>query len=122
MVDTYRDARPRGIYPPLFTDPDGDSCSSIYQIRWIKECWPQFLLLKLWRNDVPFFSLRLQNSEYPRIFQVTGANQNTRKLLSTDLVNTNNIYLINKLIREDHKIGEVLSVGDHKYYYLIFCF
>ena len=35
------------------------------------------------------FSLRSQNSEYPRIFQVTGANQNVWKLLSTDLVNTN---------------------------------
>ena len=34
------------------------------------------------------FSLRLQNSEYPRIFQVTRANQNAGKLLSTDLVNT----------------------------------
>ena len=34
------------------------------------------------------FSLRLQNSEYPWIFQVSGANQNARKLLSTDLVNT----------------------------------
>ena len=29
------------------------------------------------------------NSEYPRIFRVTGASQNARKLLSTDLVNTN---------------------------------
>ena len=38
------------------------------------------------------FSLRSQNSEYPRIFQVTGANQNTGKLLSTDSVNTNNNY------------------------------
>ena len=27
-----------GIYPPLFTDPEGDSCLSIYQIRWIKKC------------------------------------------------------------------------------------
>ena len=34
-------------------------------------------------------NLRSQNSEYPRIFRVTGANQNARKLLSTDLVNTN---------------------------------
>ena len=34
-------------------------------------------------------TLRSQNSEYPRIFQVTGANQNAQKLLSTDLVNTN---------------------------------
>ena len=24
------------IYPPLFTGPEGDSCFSIYQIRWIK--------------------------------------------------------------------------------------
>ena len=36
-----------------------------------------------------YFSLRSQNSEYPRIFRVTGANQNAQKLLSTDLVNTN---------------------------------
>ena len=26
----------RYIYPPLFTNPEGDSCFSIYQIRWIK--------------------------------------------------------------------------------------
>ena len=37
MVDIYREARRRGIYPPLFTDPEGDSCFSIYQIRWIKK-------------------------------------------------------------------------------------
>ena len=36
MVDICRDAKRRGIYPPLFTDPEGDSCLSIYQIRWIK--------------------------------------------------------------------------------------
>ena len=35
-MDIYRDAKRRGIYPPLFTDPEGDSCFSIYQIRWIK--------------------------------------------------------------------------------------
>ena len=43
-----------------------------------------------------------QNSEYPRIFQVTGANQKARKLLSTDLVNTNealkNIYSSARLV------------------------
>ena len=39
-------------------------------------------------------SLHLQNSEYPRIFRVTGANQNAQKLLSTDLVNTNNNYFV----------------------------
>ena len=73
------------IYPPLLTDPEGDSCFSIYQIRWIKKTFLQFLLLRLSRH----FSLRSQNSEYPRIFRVKGANENARKLLSTDLVNTN---------------------------------
>ena len=38
MVDIlYRDAKRRGIYPPLLTDPKGDGCFSIYQIRWIKK-------------------------------------------------------------------------------------
>ena len=47
----------RGIYPPLFTNPEGDSCFSIYQIRWIKKkTLLQFVLLKLSRNDAPFFS------------------------------------------------------------------
>ena len=32
----YRDAKRRGIYLALFTDPEGDSCFSIYQISWIK--------------------------------------------------------------------------------------
>ena len=36
VVEIYRDAKRRDIYPPLFTDPEGDSCFSIYQIRWIK--------------------------------------------------------------------------------------
>ena len=39
MVDTSRDSRRRGIYPPLYTDPEGDSCFSIYQIRWIKNAF-----------------------------------------------------------------------------------
>ena len=36
MVDIYQDAKRRGIYPQLFTDPEGNSCFSIYQIRLIK--------------------------------------------------------------------------------------
>ena len=55
VVHIYRDAKRRGIYPPLFTDPEGDSCFSIYQIRWIKKCFFHFFLLKLSRNDAPFF-------------------------------------------------------------------
>ena len=50
------------------------------------------LFFKNFQETTCHFSLRLQNSEYPRIFQVTGANQNARKLLSTDLVNTNVFY------------------------------
>ena len=46
------------------------------------------------RETTRHFSLRSQNSEYPRIFQATGANQNARKLLSTDLVNTYVIYYV----------------------------
>ena len=77
----------RYIYPPLFTDPEGDSCFSIYQIRWIKKHYFNFFFWTF-RETTRHFSLRLQNSEYPRIFRVTGANQNARKLLSTDLENT----------------------------------
>ena len=35
-VNIYRDAKRRGICLALFTDPEGDSCFSIYQISWIK--------------------------------------------------------------------------------------
>ena len=42
-------------------------------------------------NEKPFW-IPYQNSEYPRIFGVTEANQNVQKLLSTDLVNTNMGY------------------------------
>ena len=84
-MDIYQDAKRRGIYPLLFTDPEGNSCFSIYQIRWINA------------SSIPScesFAKRgaifrcVRNSEYPRIFQIRGANQNARKLLSTDLVNT----------------------------------
>ena len=56
VVDIYQDVKRRGIYQLLFTDPEGDSCFSIYQIRWIKKTLLQFLLLKLSRNDAPLFS------------------------------------------------------------------
>ena len=91
VVDMYRDAKRWGIYPPLFTTPEGDSCFSIYQIRWIKKRFFNFFFWNF-RETTHHFSLRPQNSEYPRIFLVTGANQNVRKLLSADLVNTNNNY------------------------------
>ena len=51
----------------------------------------KFRRSKLSRNEKPFW-IPSQNTDYPRIFRVTGANQNARKLHSTDLVNTNMRY------------------------------
>ena len=83
MVDIYRDAKRRGIHPPLFTDREGDSCFSIYQIRWIKKNAASLMdTISSSESLAKNVSLRSQNSEYPRIFQVTGANQNAQKLLS----------------------------------------
>ena len=56
------------------------------------------------------FSLHSQNSEYPRIFQVTGTNQSARKLLSTDLVNTYNYhqhYNNNNIIINDSAVQNI---------------
>ena len=111
MVDIYQNAKRRGTYPPLFTDPEGDSCFSIYQIRWTKKC--RFInghnfFFWNFRETRCHFSLRSQNSEYPRIFRVTGANQNARKLLSTDLVNTNDDY-DNDIVDND-KEGVIINI------------
>ena len=88
VVDIYRDAKPN-------PNPEGDSCFSIYQIRWIKKCCFDFFFWNF-RETTSHFSLRPRNSEYPRTFRVTGANQNARKLLSTDLVNTKVYYSFRK--------------------------
>ena len=50
----HRDAKRRGMYLALFTDPEGDSCFSIYQISWIKMKKVTFCKLKtsLSRNFV----------------------------------------------------------------------
>mgnify|MGYP006896101733 CR=1 FL=1 len=77
VVDIYPDAKRRGIYPLLFTEPEGGSGFSIYQIRWIKKMLLQFLLLKLSRNDAPFFSRFVKQW----IFRVMGANQNTYHIM-----------------------------------------
>ena len=69
----------RYVYPPLFTDPEGDSCFSIYQIRWIKKRFLNFFFYNF-RETTRHFSLGSQNSEYPRIFRVSGANQNAAKI------------------------------------------
>ena len=36
MVDIEREAKRPGIYLALFTNPEGDSCFSIFQISWLK--------------------------------------------------------------------------------------
>ena len=52
MVDIYRDAKRRAIYPPLFTDPEGS-----------KKTLLQFLLLKTFaKRRAISVSLRSQNS------------------------------------------------------------
>ena len=52
--DIYRDTKRWGLYLALFTDPEGDSCFSIYQISWIKMKKVTFCKLKtsLSRNFV----------------------------------------------------------------------
>ena len=62
VVDIYWDAKRRGIYPPLFTDPEGNSCFSIYLIRWIKKCCFNFFFWNF-RETTRHFSFRSQNSE-----------------------------------------------------------
>ena len=64
MVDipVYRDSKRQGINPPLFTDPEGDTCFSIYQIRWIKKNATSLMATissssELSRNDEPFLSV-----------------------------------------------------------------
>ena len=46
VVEIYRDTKRRGLYLALFTDPEGDSCFSIYQISWIKVKKVTFCKLK----------------------------------------------------------------------------
>ena len=58
MVDIYRDAKRRGIYPPLFTDPEGDSCFRIYQIRWIKKTLQFFFSETFVKRRAIFLSVR----------------------------------------------------------------
>ena len=55
----YQGAKRRGIYLALLTDPEGDSCFSVYQISWIKMKKVTFCKLKtsLSRN----FIYNLQN-------------------------------------------------------------
>ena len=81
MVDIYRDAGPKG-----------DSCFSIYQIRWIKKNASSIFPSKTFaKRRIIFLSVR-KTVNIQGYSEVTGANQNARKLLSIDLVNTKYIW------------------------------
>ena len=98
MVDIYRDAKRRGIYPPLFTDPEGDSCFSIYQIRWIKNAGSLMATISssetFAKRSAIFLSVRktVNSQGYSELREPI---KNAQKLLSTDLVNTK-IYIYNE--------------------------
>ena len=56
VVDIYRDAKRRGIYPPLFTDPEGDSCWTADLISsklWSSQLWTQLKQLRIeaWKKS-----------------------------------------------------------------------
>ena len=80
----------------------------------------KFHLSNLSRKETPF-GIRSQNGEYPRIFRVTGANQNARKLLSTDLVNTNTWYPEFKYPSQSARISTVLNYMSILRKYIIYC-
>ena len=113
-VDIYGDAKRRGIYPPLFTDPEGDSCFSIYQITWIKKC--RFINghnFFFWNfcETTSHFSLRSHNSEYPNLLNsqprvmhfaysdwLTQSWLSARKLLSTETSSSKDLNIFKLLI------------------------
>ena len=50
-----------GIYPPLFTDPEGDSCFSIHQIRCIKKRFFNFFSLNFFAKGHAIFLSAMPN-------------------------------------------------------------
>ena len=70
MVDMHQDAKHRGIYLMLGTNPEGDSCFSIYQNNGIKmhfvfketiQCKPFFFFL---HAASCHFDFRARENEY----------------------------------------------------------
>jgi len=60
------------------------------------------------QNEIPSW-LWSQNSEWPMIFRVTGANQNVQKLLFTDIVNTKLNYTKGTQIGYPPRLSQVRS-------------
>ena len=70
----------------LFTDPEGGSCFSIYQIRWKEKNTSSTSSCETFAKQRAIF-LSVHKTVNIHGYS-TLANQNTRKLLSIDLVNT----------------------------------
>ena len=93
MVDICRDAERRGILPPLFTDPEGDSCFSIYQIRWIKKNLVLIFFETFAKRHAIFLSV-CKTANIQGYSELQEPIKTCEKLLSSDLVNTNSCYYI----------------------------
>ena len=95
MVDIYRDAKRRGIYPPLFTDCEEDSCFGIYQIRWIKKRFFKFFFAK--RRAIFLSVLKTVNIQgYSELREPIKTRKNCYPLIWSDLVNTKLYYIVKK--------------------------
>ena len=75
-------------------------CICMYMYLWavLYDCFiycSNFIFPKMYGNETPS-GLLSHNSEWPRIFRFTGANQNVPKLIFTDLVNTNTGYCVRR--------------------------
>ena len=61
LLYIWRVTSPFNTYPPLFNDPEGDSCFSIYQIRWIKKCCFNFFFWNF-RETTPWTPPRVSRA------------------------------------------------------------
>ena len=68
MVWIYRDSKRRGIYLALFTDPEGDSCFSIYQISWIKMKKSNFFVNQKRHLQGSFFTIYKHFGDFSSAF------------------------------------------------------
>ena len=83
-VNIYGDAKHRGIYLALFTDPEGDSCFSIYQIGWIKMKKVTFCNLKASLSRDFFFLIYKHFGDFVKcIFTILLQSQHENNLLPT---------------------------------------
>ena len=114
VVDIYRDAKRRGISPPLFIDPEGDSCFSIYQIKWIKKCCFNFFFWNF-RETTRHFSLRSPNSEYLVNKPLPAAGLSADNVRGWEIVRKMNIWPRSEASRANVKFwGQSLSQGHYK--------